>query len=527
MKLISVLLASLLFHLSMVAAPTFSEKPKTTRLFSGKAMDHWEPVHPNGWLLQDETLTPNREYRKNNYLWTNNAYEDFILTLQYKLSEGANSGVFIRANQVDPVQQGIEIQLLDGPSKQAQDGELDKHSNGAIYDTVAPSSYNNRPAGEWNALLIYARGSKIAVYVNGDPVASADLKRWTSAGYNPDGTRHKFKKPLATLPHAGKIGLQYHGKPVQFRDITVTELENHSPDLTHPTARRPNNENELQFWLKNMVEYHRFSESEIALATGLNSEEIDAAIQRFGITKSTAPRQKKGPLLTLPYPGGRHPRIGFLDGAIDPQRETKLSIFLPWDNTTYVVADVPEAIFTNLGLTYLAHTHVPTIWNESGTNLEPLEWQRNADGSYEITRVLPNNISYTTQAVPTEEAVHFRITLHNGSDETLTDQRLQNCVMLRGAPDFADLTTENRVLKKPYAAVHNRTQDRWVITAWEPHLRFTGNRYCPCLHSDPYLPDCPPGETVSTHGILTFYEGTDIDAETTRIDETEWRTFFD
>ena len=33
----------------------------------------------------------------------------------------------------------------------------------------------------------------------------------------------------------------------------------------------------------------------------------------------------------LPYPGGRHPRLGFLDGAIRPQRETKVSVFAPWE----------------------------------------------------------------------------------------------------------------------------------------------------------------------------------------------------
>jgi hypothetical protein len=35
----------------------------------------------------------------------------------------------------------------------------------------------------------------------------------------------------------------------------------------------------------------------------------------------------------LPYPGGRHPRVGFLDGAIDPQRGTKASVFAPWGKT--------------------------------------------------------------------------------------------------------------------------------------------------------------------------------------------------
>jgi hypothetical protein len=43
------------------------------------------------------------------------------------------------------------------------------------------------------------------------------------------------------------------------------------------------------------------------------------------------------------------------------------------------------------------------------------------------------------------------------------------------------------------------------------------------LHSDPKFPDCPPGETRRIHGRLSFYEGTDVQAEFKRIDETRWR----
>jgi hypothetical protein len=52
-------------------------------------------------------------------------------------------------------------------------------------------------------------------------------------------------------------------------------------------------------------------------------------------------------LFVLPYPGGRHPRIGFLDGAVNPQRETKISVSTPWDEQSYVVVDLPEAIWSN------------------------------------------------------------------------------------------------------------------------------------------------------------------------------------
>ena len=64
---------------------------------------------------------------------------------------------------------------------------------------------------------------------------------------------------------------------------------------------------------------------------------------------------------------------------------------------------------------------------------------------------------------------------------------------------------------------------RWIITAWDPVHRCWGNERCPCLHSDPQFPDCPPGETKRLRGWLSFYEGTDIDSELLRIEAAGWR----
>src|SRR6185295_6127527 len=110
-------------------------------------------------------------------------------------------------------------------------------------------------------------------------------------------------------------------------------------------------------------------------------------------------------------------------GAVDPQRETKASVFTPWDPTSYVVVDVPEAIFANLGLTYLAHTHVPTIWTKQNIELEPLEWHRRADGAFDIERKLPNGIAFGAKVMPAREAVRMELWLTNGTKETLSDLR--------------------------------------------------------------------------------------------------------
>ncbi|MHC4520193.1 MAG: hypothetical protein ACYTAS_16505, partial [Planctomycetota bacterium] len=236
-----------------------------------------------------------------------------------------------------------------------------------------------------------------------------------------------------------------------------------------------------------------------------------------------AERDANAPLLVLPYPGGRHPRIGFLEGAIDPQRETKFSVFTPWDANSYVVVDVPEAIWSNLGLTYLAHTHVETIWTAQGVELPKLEWKRRDDGSLAIERRLPNGMAFGVTVRSTKDAVHMELWLENGTDETLSGLRIQNCVMTKMAAGFAGQTNENKVLTNPYVACRSEDGTRWIITAWEGCERPWGNADCPCFHSDPTFPDLEPGQRHVLRGWLSFYEGQDIQGEFARIEATGWR----
>lgn len=289
-------------------------------------------------------------------------------------------------------------------------------------------------------------------------------------------------------------------------------------------TRPPTNDDELKYWLTNMLVHHQFTSQEVTQATGLTADEIEAATERFAIIADQKPARKAdAPLLVLPYPGGRHPRIGFLEGAIHPQRETKVSVFAPWENGGYVVVDVPEAIFTNLGLTYLAHTHIPTIWSEQDIELEKLEWNRRENGNYDVKRQLPNGIEFGAEVTPTHEAVRMTLWFKNGTKEPLTNMRVQNCVMLKGAPGFNEQTNKNKVNHKPYTACRSEDGKRWIIAAWTPCLRAWANERCPCLHSDPLIPDCAPGETETLRGWLSFYEGDDIMAEFDRIEKTGWR----
>jgi hypothetical protein len=277
-------------------------------------------------------------------------------------------------------------------------------------------------------------------------------------------------------------------------------------------VRHPASERDLRYWIANMMT-HSYSLDEMAGVIGLSTNQVAADLGRFEIK----PLRATNSLLVLPYPGGRHPRIGFLDGAVDPQRETKVSVFTPWDPSSYVTVDVPEAIFSNLGLTYVAHTHIPTIWSKQGVTLPQLEWKRNADGSLESERVLPNRIAFGASVKPTTNAVLMELWLRNGTDKLLTGLRVQNCVMLKAAAGFNAQTNANKVFAPPFIACGSLDRKRWIITAWEPCQRAWANPPVPCLHSDPQFPDCPPGETQRVRGWLSFYEGSDVEAEFDRI----------
>jgi hypothetical protein len=150
-------------------------------------------------------------------------------------------------------------------------------------------------------------------------------------------------------------------------------------------------------------------------------------------------------------------------------------------------------------------------------SLDALEWKRNAEGPLNVERRLPNKVAFGAEVVPGRDGVRMELWVSNGSQERLTGLRVQMCVMLKGLSGFDGRTNDNKVFARPFVACHDPARRRWVITGWEPCVRAWGNPPCPCLHSDPQVPDCPPGETRRVWGWLSFYEGTEIDAELRRL----------
>jgi peptidoglycan/xylan/chitin deacetylase (PgdA/CDA1 family) len=393
---------------------------------------------------------------------------------------------------------------------------------GLDHPLLIPSAGDARPdwtLADFERAVSQARGGKIAVVqLHGVPDTA---HAWVNT---PTPLFESYVRYLA----------EHHYKVIALRDLArYVDPDNLPQDpfgviedrkkliatgLDGSNARPARSDDDLKQWLTSMLIYHRYTPAEAGAALGLTAERVEAEARRLDVDAETAgPRPA-----ILPYPGGRHPRIGFLDGAIRPRRETKISVFPPWGEGGYAVVDLPEAVWhtTPQGrrkLLYLAHTHVPTIWDERGAVLPPLEWGRTPEGGLESTRTFPGKVAMSGRAEPSGKGLAMEFRIRNDSEEALTGLDVQMCVMLKALHGFERQSNENRRFMPPFAAASDDRGRRWIITAWEHCRRAWGNAPCPCLHSDPRVPDCPPGESRVVRGWVTFYEGTDIEAELDRL----------
>ncbi len=367
-----------------------------------------------------------------------------------------------------------------------------------------------------------------------DPQRHHPLLIPTTGDAYPKWTMEHFDRVLALAKEGRAVVLQFHGVPdvahpwvhtpaEAFRDymlrlkqggFRVLALRELGPyiDTGRPpadpllTARVPSPKGEpplpdevaatresLDEWFA-VMRRHRYSAAEAAVVGGMEEREAGKRLSVVSAAQGAV----------LPYPGGRHFRIGFLEGAIDPMRGTKASVFLPWDSQAYAVVDLPEAIFAGRELLFLAHTHVPTIWNDRNEVIRNTDWRGTEGGGLRSEWKLPNGIRFGASVKPEAGYVALECWVENGTREPLRNLRAQVCVGLKGVPEMSAQTNDNKRLEKLVAAVRSADGKRWLSTAWENTARVWGNPACPCLHADPSLPDCAPGETVRTTGRLWF-----------------------
>jgi len=185
-----------------------------------------DAIFPRGvWTVSGAVITASRDEA----LWTEKSYDDFVLDLDFKNADGTNSGVMVHVSDIkDWVPHSIEIQIADDYSEEW--GKAPRNWQcAAIFGHKPATRQVLKKPGEWNHYTITCRGKKIWVVLNGELVNSFDMSLYTSAQTNPDGTKVPswLSNPPSTLPLHGHIGFQgkHAGAPIYFRNIFIRELK--------------------------------------------------------------------------------------------------------------------------------------------------------------------------------------------------------------------------------------------------------------------------------------------------------------
>jgi hypothetical protein len=206
-------------------------RPETgfVSIFDGKTLDGWTLIgkRGNGYGVTNGVIYCALGGGGN--LFTEKEYSDFVLRLEFKLEDGSNNGVGIRAPlSSETAYLGMEIQILDDVA--ADRGKWGKlrpaQYHGSVYDLVPAKRGALKPPGQWNDEEITASERHIKVVVNGQTVVDTDLNDITD--------------PAALMKHPGlfrdrgHIGFLGHNDYIEFRNIRIQELAAEEKENTPP-----------------------------------------------------------------------------------------------------------------------------------------------------------------------------------------------------------------------------------------------------------------------------------------------------
>jgi hypothetical protein len=193
-------------------------------LFDGETLNGWKLVNKKGDGYGVTNSMIYCAHGGGGNLFTEKEYSDFVLRLEFKLEEGGNNGVGIRAPMSgDSAFLGMEIQILDDKAPKhahIQPGQY----NGSIYKVV-PAKNGTAKINEWNQYEITAKGRHIKVVLNGRTIVDANL----NDVHDPE----TLEQHPGMLRDRGHIGFLGHNDYVQFRNIRVKELPSATAD-NHP-----------------------------------------------------------------------------------------------------------------------------------------------------------------------------------------------------------------------------------------------------------------------------------------------------
>lgn len=242
MKLVNIVLSCMLV-LGLATSFSSKEGKKAAAkddgfvpIFDGKTTTGWrgydkKAFPEKGWDVVDGTLhcigSGTGEAGDGGDIIYDKKLSNFELELEWKISEGGNSGIFILAQEVpdEPIWKSApEMQILD--NEKHPDAKLGVNGDrmaGSLYDLIPAVPQNTKKAGEWNQVHITCYRGTVVYNQNGANVVEYHL--WT-----PDWKKMVENSKFKDYPNfvnpakEGYIGLQDHGDDVWFRNIKLKIL---------------------------------------------------------------------------------------------------------------------------------------------------------------------------------------------------------------------------------------------------------------------------------------------------------------
>ena len=215
-------------HTAAHWAEFMKDAPKS---FDGNSLDGWrgyKQEEVKGWTAVDNTL---HRSGKGGDIMTTKVYKDFVMSAEWKVAKGGNSGIMYRVRQGDgaPYMSGVEYQVLDNDVH--KDGKRDLTSAGAIYALYPTDKAACKAAGEWNKAVIVVIGNHVEHWLNDKLVGKTEL--WGD-DWNKRFKESKFASwTMFGKSSEGHIALQDHGDDVWYRNIMIKPVTEEDTKAWH------------------------------------------------------------------------------------------------------------------------------------------------------------------------------------------------------------------------------------------------------------------------------------------------------
>ncbi|GBU07681.1 glycosyl hydrolase [Bacteroidales bacterium] len=239
-------------NLSVVDISTYhADKDGYITIFDGKTFAGWRGYGkenvPSRWVVDGDAIKfsgkgeGEAQDAEGGDLIFAHKFKNFTLEMEWKVSKGANSGIFYLAREIEsdgkvqPIYVSApECQVLDNVNHvDASMGKDGNRQSTSLYDMIAAKPQNSKPFGEWNTVKIIVSKGTVVHNQNGVNVLEYHLwtPQWTEMLQASKFSEEKWPLAFELLNNCGGddrkgfIGLQDHGDDVWFRNIKVKIMD--------------------------------------------------------------------------------------------------------------------------------------------------------------------------------------------------------------------------------------------------------------------------------------------------------------